>query len=374
MSKHIKTCVKCLMDTTDPNITFNTEGVCNYCLEAEERLPKYRFSEEQVEENIQNLLQQIKTHKKGKYDCLIGLSGGVDSSYVTHLAAKWKLNPLIVHFDNGWNSELAVSNISKILEKTGFDLQTYVIDWEEFRDLQRSFIKASVVDIEMLTDHAIRAAMYRMAKDNNIKIILSGNNYPTEHAMPSAWLWQKADLTNIKEIHKLYGEKPLKTYPTMGLYKAFVYKLLNKLIYLEPLNLINFRKLEAMKVLEDEYGWRYYGGKHYESLFTKFYQAHILPQKFNIDKRKTHLSALVRNNEISLEQARKELAKPLYTQEELSREKDFVLKKLGFKSEDFDRIMKEAPKKHDDYKSDASLRDRLDWWKQKFGYKNPSSI
>lgn len=356
------------MDTTDPKISFNTEGVCNYCIETEEKLPNYRFTNDQVENNIKTLLQQIKANKKGKYDCLIGLSGGVDSSYVTYLASKWKLNPLIVHFDNGWNSELAVSNINKILDKTGFDLQTYVIDWEEFKDLQKSFIKASVVDIEMLTDHAIRAAIYQLAKENNIKVILSGNNFPTEHGMPEAWLWQKADLTNIKHIHKLFGEKKLKTFPTMGLYKSFIYKLLNKLVYLEPLNLINYKKLDAMNTLQNEYDWKYYGGKHYESLFTKFYQAHILPEKFNIDKRKSHLSALIRNGELTLEKAKKELLTPLYTREEFNREKEFVLKKLGLKTEEFENIMKQPPKSHNEYKTDAPLRSRIEWLKRKINY------
>lgn len=354
------------MDTTDPNIVFNSDGVCSHCVEAAAMLPKYTYTNEQVEANIKALLLQIKNNKKGKYDCLIGISGGVDSSYVTHLAAQWKLNPLVVHFDNGWNSELAVSNISKILDKTGFDFLTYVIDWEEFKDLQRAFIKASVVDIEMLTDHAISATMYRLAKENNIKTILSGTNYATEHGLPSAWVWQKGDLKNIKDIHRLYGEKPLKTFPTIGIFKFFLYKMLHKLDYLEPLNLINYKKLEAMEVLEREYGWRYYGGKHYESWFTKFYQAFILPRKFNIDKRKSHLSALVRNKEITLEQAKQELAQPLYTDEELAQEKEFVLKKLNFRPDEFESIMKARPKRHDEYQSSVPLRKKLAAIKERF--------
>ncbi|WP_266205281.1 N-acetyl sugar amidotransferase [Pontibacter kalidii] len=368
MKREVVTCVKCLMDSTDPDIHFNSGGICNYCLEAEETLPKYRYTDEQIGANIGRLLQHIKANRKGKYDCLIGISGGVDSSYVAHLAYKWKLTPLVVHFDNGWNSELAVSNINKILDKTGFDLQTYVIDWEEFKDLQRSFIKASVVDIEMLTDHAIVASMYRLAKENNIKCILSGTNYATEHGLPSAWVWQKVDLKNIQHIHKLFGRQPLKTFPTIGIYKSFLYKILHKLDFLEPLNIINYKKLEAMEVLEKEYGWRYYGGKHYESWFTKFYQAYILPQKFNIDKRKSHLSALIRNEEITLEQAREELAKPLYTVEDLTQEKEFILKKLEFTPEEFEEIMQAAPKRHDEYETSIHLRKKLSSLKEKFNF------
>ena len=367
MKKEEKTCVSCLMDTTDPNLTLNSAGVCNYCEEAEATLPKYKFSNEQVKQNVAGLLQHIKSKKRGKYDCLIGISGGVDSSYVAHLAAQWKLKPLVVHFDNGWNSELAVSNINKILDKTGFDFQTYVIDWEEFRDLQRAFLKASVVDIEMLTDHAIKASMFKLAKKNNIKCILSGTNYATEHGLPTAWVWHKGDLKNIKHIQKLHGTKTLKTFPTIGPFKSIFFKLLYKLDYLEPLNLINFRKLEAMKILENEYGWRYYGGKHYESLFTKFYQAFILPKKFNIDKRKSHLSALVRNKEISLEEAKAQLNQPLYIETQLNEEKEFVLKKLGFTDKEFNEIMESSPKPHDEYPTGIHLHNKLNTVRLKLG-------
>ncbi len=367
MNTNLKTCVSCLMDTTDPKITFNEAGECNYCVEASAELPKYRYTKEQVKANIESLVNHVKSKKQGKYDCLVGISGGVDSSYVTHLAAQWGLNPLVVHFDNGWNSELAVSNINNILNKTGFDFQTYVIDWEEFRDLQRAFLKASVVDIEMLTDHAIKASMFKLARENNIKCVLSGTNYATEHGLPTSWVWHKGDLQNIKAIQKLYGNKALKSFPTIGPFKSIFYKMIYKLDYLEPLNLINFRKLEAMKVLEQEYDWRYYGGKHYESLFTKFYQAHILPEKFNIDKRKSHISALVRNNEISLDEARKQLAQPLYQSEsEFQDEKEFVLKKLGFSAAEFDEILQDSPKAHDSYPTDIHVYHRLNKVRTKF--------
>lgn len=352
-------CVKCLMDTTDPTITFNTDGVCNYCQEAAIMLPKYSYTNQQVEENIAGLLAHLKSKKRGKYDCLIGISGGVDSSYVAHLAAQWKLNPLVVHFDNGWNSELAVSNINKILDKTGFDFQTYVIDWEEFKDLQRSFLKASVIDIEILTDHAIKASMFRIARENNIRCILSGTNYATEHGLPRAWVWHKGDLKNIKSIHKLFGAKKLKTFPTMGPYTTILYRVIYQLDFLEPLNLINFNKSEAMKTLKSEYGWRYYGGKHYESVFTKFYQAYILPEKFRVDKRKSHLSALIRNNEITLEEGKSELNRPIYVEHELLEDKEFVLKKLGFNFEEFVKIMNESPKPHDSYPSDVNTYKRI---------------
>lgn len=367
MIKDVKTCVSCLMDSTDPGISYNEVGECNYCVEAAAKIPQYRYTEQEVQKNIAKLLKHIKAKKRGKYDCLVGLSGGVDSSYVAHLASQWGLNPLVVHFDNGWNSELAVSNINNILNATGFDLQTYVIDWEEFKDLQRAFLKASVIDIEMLTDHAIKASMFSLARKNRITCVLSGTNYTTEHGLPTSWVWHKGDLKNIKSIQKLYGDRSLKSFPTIGPYKAAIYKLVYKLDYLEPLNLINFKKLEAMKTLEKEYGWRYYGGKHYESIFTKFYQAYILPQKFNIDKRKSHISALVRNGEITLEEARAQLAMPLYASEaELNEEKEFVLKKLGFSSREFEQILHEKPRPHDAYPTDIHLYEKLMKLRDKF--------
>jgi hypothetical protein len=268
------------------------------------------------------------------------------------------LRPLAVHFDNGWNSEVAVSNIKSIVGKLGFDLVTYVINWEEFRDIQRAFIKASVVDIEMITDHAIMAAMYAIARKHGIRVILSGQNHATEHCMPKAWIWNKQDLVNLRAIHDKFGEVRLKTFPTLPTWKYLVYRRI-LFDYVLPLNAVNYRKTEAMAVMERELGWRYYGGKHYESVFTKFYQAYILPTKFNIDKRKPHLSALIRNGELTRSQALEELARPLYPAEELSRDKEYVLKKLGFSESEFEQIMAESPVSHNAFPSDRALVDKL---------------
>lgn len=341
------------MDTTDPDISFDEQGVCNYCREAERELPKYRYTPEQEEANIQKLGDEIKREAKGKYHAIVGLSGGVDSSYVTHLAKVMGLNPLIVHFDNGWNSEKSVSNIKKLVDKCGFDLETYVINWPEFKDLQRSFFKAGVVDIEILSDHAIMATMFRLREKYKIKHVLSGSNYVTEHGMPIAWLWRKQDLTNIKGIQRKFGKRPIKEFPTMSSISLQLVKMFGwggK--YIEILNYINYSKEKAMEVLMSEYGWQYYGGKHYESIFTKFYQAFVLPVKFGYDKRKVHLSALIRNVEITREQAMEELRKPPYDPIELNIDKQYVIKKLDFTEQEFDQLMKEKPKHHLDYPSD----------------------
>jgi N-acetyl sugar amidotransferase len=343
-------CSKCVMDTTDEAITFNNEGVCNHCIEAFKRLPQYHFTDAEEKHNLEELEANIKSKKKGKYDSVVGLSGGVDSSYIALMAKRMGLNPLCVHFDNGWNSEIAVNNIKKIVNKCNFDLETYVIDWPEFKDLQRAFLKAGVIDIELLTDHAILATMFKLRAKHKIDYILSGNNYVTEHGLPKSWVWNKLDFKNIKSIHKIYGTKKIKKFPTTSQFKML---LNNKLglggVYAEPINMVNYSKTRVMEELEKEFDWQYYGGKHYESVFTKFYQAYILPLKFNVDKRKVHLSALVRNAEITKEEALEALKKDLYNPSELTNDKQYVLKKLDFTEIEFDAIMKEKPRKHSDF-------------------------
>lgn len=356
MPSNVQVCSRCVMDTTDPEIIFDSKGVCNYCLYLEKLLPAFHFTEEQERTNLLEIKQQIKKDKKGQYDVIIGVSGGVDSSYTVYLAHQMGLNPLCVHFDNGWNSAKAVSNIKKMVEKYGFDLETFVINWPEFRDLQRSFFKAGVIDIEMLTDHAIMATMFEIRKKHGIRYVLSGVNIRTENGMPNTWLWRKQDLVNIKDIQKKFGTIPIKAFPTMGSIRLKLSKLFNLGgVYVEILNKINYNKQEAVKVLQSEFGWEDYGGKHYESTFTKFYQAYILPKKFNVDKKKVHLSALIRNNEITREEALKELEALPYDPADLKKDKSYVLKKLGFTEAEFDQLMTEKPKAHLDYKSDEWL-------------------
>jgi N-acetyl sugar amidotransferase len=341
------------MDTTDPGITFDSDGVCSHCIQADRELPKYKATPAQEKGNLKSIAETIKRERTGNYDAIIGLSGGVDSSFVTHLAKEMDLNPLIVHFDNGWNSETSVSNIKKLIDKCGFHLETLVINWPEFRDLQRSFFKAGVVDIEILSDHAIMATLFKLRKKHNIRFVLSGANYATEHGMPPSWLWRKQDWANIKSIQKKFGTKPIKEFPKMSTLEFQMMKLFNLGgVYVEPLDRINYSKTRAIDILEKEYGWEYYGGKHYESVFTKFYQAYVLPTKFGYDKRKVHLSALIRNGEISREDAIHELEKPVYDPQELINDRDFILKKLGFSNSEFERIMSEKPKSHLQYGSD----------------------
>lgn len=349
----IKSCVICIQnDEHDKNITFNEDGICNYCLEV---MPKY----EEVKKNYKKLpkvINKIKKAGKGKkYDCIIGMSGGVDSSYVAHLCKIHELKPLVVHFDNGWNSELAVDNVYKIISKNNFDLFTLVVDWEEFKDLQRAFIKSDVVDIEVPTDHAITASLVKLSKQHKIKYMLSGANVATESGMPPDWSWRKADLINIKDIQKKFGKEKLRTFPTYSSFQLFWDRLFGfSQERIDILDFLEYKKTDAIEVLKKEYDWREYGGKHYESFFTKFYQAYILPKKFKVDKRIPHLSSMIRNKEISRHSALKELAEDLYDLNELERDKEYFCKKLDFSIEEFEEITAREPKSHLFYKSDQA--------------------
>jgi N-acetyl sugar amidotransferase len=363
MEKNYQICTRSVMDTVaDPNITFDEHGVCQYWYETEKKMQSIRLTEDESRQKVEQMLKEIKELKgNSEYDCLIGVSGGVDSSYLAYLVHEWKLKPLVVHFDNGWNSELSVANIHNIISILGLELYTYVIDWEEFRDLQRAFFRASVVDVELLTDHAISAAMFTIAKQHNIKVVLGGSNIATESFFPSGWSWIKQDLANIRHIHKTYGERKLKTFPTMGLAKRLVFEMspIGKLRYYTPLNYLNYRKDDAMRLLESKLNWKYYGGKHYESIFTKFYQAYYLPEKFKVDKRKPHLSCLIINNEITREEAIAEMKKPLYQPVELEQEKTYVLKKLGFSEMEWEQIMKTPPVLHTAFNSEIRFFESL---------------
>ena len=293
------------MDTSDPDITFDEQGVCSHCRRARGLLASIRITPEESERRLRALTDDIRKAGAGKeYDSIIGLSGGVDSSYAAHLAHRHGLRPLAVHFDNGWNSEIAVENIQRVVEGCGFDLYTYVINWREFRDLQRAFLLASVIDIELLTDNAILAATIGLARDHGLRYLLSGYNTATEHGLPPAWAWHKFDWANIKAIHEAYGTVPLKTFPHISTTEWRLAQLRGRAIEIvRMLDLVAYRRDEATATLAREYGWREYGGKHHESVFTRFYQNAILPAKFGVDKRRVHLSDLVRNGELTREAA-----------------------------------------------------------------------
>jgi N-acetyl sugar amidotransferase len=345
-------CTRCIMDTSDPDIRFDSAGICSHCHRADEILPTVRWTPAASEAALASIASRIQAAAGKEYDSIIGLSGGVDSSYTALVAHRMGLRPLAVHLDNGWDSELAVENIQRVVEHCGMDLVTYVIDWREFRDLQRAFLEASVVDIELLTDHAILAACVRLAQQHGLRYLLSGRNFATEHAMPERWRWPKYDWTNIAAIHRAYGRIPLKTFPHLSTLRWFALRATGRIRVMPLLDFVPYRRDEATATLVREIGWREYGGKHDESLFTKFYQGAILPTKFGIDKRRAHLSDRLRNGELTRAEALEQLSLPLYDTDELRVESEYVRKKLGYDEAEWAAIMAAPPRSHAEFSSD----------------------
>jgi N-acetyl sugar amidotransferase len=352
-------CSLTVMDNiADPSIRFDEQGVCNYWYEYKKAESEQVFTGTEGKEKLDGLAAKIKRDGEGKpYDCLIGLSGGVDSTYVAWLVKQLGLRPLAVHLDNGWDSELAVKNIENIIRKLDFHLYTLVVNWEEFKDIQLAYLKASVVDIEVVSDHAIFATMYKLARDHNISYIISGTNVVTEQIMPPDWLFQKMDFRNLKDIHDQFGKLKLKTYPTFDFRKYVYYSAILRLSPISILNYVPYNKKEVKNLITRELEWRDYGGKHYESVFTKFYQAFILPEKFKIDKRKAHYSTLICSGQMTRQEALHLLNEPLYDPQELKADKEYVLKKFGLSASEFENIMRMLPRRHEEFKMDKHLKE-----------------
>lgn len=354
-------CTRCVMDTTDPDITFDEHGVCSHCLRYDRMVRDIvaRADRGEREGELAEIVARIKDEgRKGEYDCIMGLSGGVDSSYVAYQAKRLGLRPLAVHFDSGWNSELAVNNIENIVKKLGIDLHTHVVDWEEMRDLQLAFFKASVANCDIPTDHAFPAILYREAARHGIKTILSGSNYATEFILPSVWGYQSGDLRHLKDIHRQFGKSPLKAYPTIGFFSQYLwYPYVRGIGTVKPLNYLPYNKFQAKRTIMRELDWRDYGGKHYESVFTRFFQGYYLPVKFGYDKRRAHLSSIINSGQLTREEAMEELGRPTYDPELQKQDKAFVAKKLGVSEAELDEIFQRPNKDYTDYASYAQLFD-----------------
>jgi N-acetyl sugar amidotransferase len=349
----LQVCARTVMDNTDPDITFDENGVSNWWHDYH-RLVAQRPSGAERDRLLEHALARIKQDGAGQvFDCILGLSGGVDSSYMAYLAREWGLRPLVVHFDNGWDDELAVANIEAMVKQLGFPLHTFVMNWPEFRDLQRAYFKASVLDLDVPADHMIFGALHQIADQKKIKWILSGNNFATEWLLPVAWYYSKFDLVNLKAIHRRYGELPLKYLPKLGVWQRLYYQRVDRIQDLKILELIPYSKTTAKKMLTERFGWRDYGGKHYESVFTRFYQGYILPTKYGIDKRKAHLSNLILNGEITREEALVELAKPADDPDRQKADKRYVAKKLGWSDAQFDEILVLPPRRHEEFGTDV---------------------
>jgi N-acetyl sugar amidotransferase len=349
-------CTKTVMDNiADPQITFDEKGICNYYYDYIEKEKKEVYSGENGLDKLNGAISQLKTEGKGRdYDCTLGISGGVDSTFLAHLLKTNNIRVLLVHFDYGWNSELAVKNIENIVAKTGFDLETVVMDWEEFKDLQRSYFKASVLDLDIPADHMIFGALYRVANKYNIKSIVSGHNIVTEYLLPNSWYYKKFDLTNLKNIQSKFGTLPLKNLKSLGHLHLSYYVSFKKIKMMKILNYIEYNKSDVKQLIKDKLDWKDYGGKHYESVFTRFYQGYILPKKFGIDKRKAHLSNLICSGQINREEAIQELSSPPMPKKLMEEDKSYVAKKLGFSKSEFEEVLSLKNVPHEHYGTDEN--------------------
>lgn len=350
-------CNLSVMDNiADPDITFDENGICNYYYEYHEAEKQYVLKGEAGEKKYQASIAQIKADGKDKkYDCILGVSGGVDSSYLAYLAKQAGLRVLCVHFDNGWNSELAVKNIQNIVEKCGFDLYTYVIVWEEFKDIQLAYFKANVIDIEAVTDIAIFSSLDIICKEQGIKHIIDGRNVVTEVTLPLAWVCKNT--SNLRDIHKRFGTKKLKAYPLMSPIRRRLVARSKPFQSWPLLNYVIYDKKHVKETIISELSWRDYGGKHYESVFTRFYQGHILPIKFHVDKRKAHLSNLIFSGQLTKVEALTELEQPIYPAAIFEQDLQFVLKKLGFTQEEFTAYLNAPAVPHANYELSLSIFD-----------------
>lgn len=344
-------CSRCILDTNDdPYIRFDDKGLCNHCRKYDYQANEQVFSGEVAERKLNAIIDKIKQEGKGKpYDTILGVSGGVDSTYLAYLAKQYGLRLLLFHFDNGWNSELAVKNIENLSTKLGYDLSTYVVDWEEFRDVQLAYIKASVVDIEAITDHSAKIATMRLAKKYKIKNVIIGTNVVTESVLPDYWIFSKSDWRNLRDIHRKFGTVKLKTLPVATMWEDWLIRKFSPVTFHSLLDLVPYVKEDVKKLIVEKLDWKDYGGKHYESIWTRFYQGYILPEKFHIDKRKAHLSNLICSGQITREKAIEEMKKPGYDPEQLKIDKDFVLKKLNFSEEEFDAYIKAPRREHTEF-------------------------
>ena len=353
----VKVCVNCVMDTSDPGITFDKDGVCDHCSNFYKNiLPNWKVEEEG---ELNSLITKIKKVGKDRdFDCIIGMSGGIDSSYLTYyVKEKMGLRPLVFHVDGGWNSQEAVNNIEKIVDSLGLDLYTEVINWEEMRDLQLAFFKSGVPHLDVPQDHAFFATMYKFAKKYDIKYILTGGNLSTECIRnPVDWMYYQSDSRQLIDIHKKFGQTPLATFPiTNILWHKLYLPLLFGIKVVRPLDKITYVKEEAVKLLVEKFGWQSYPQKHFESRFTKFYEGYWLPSRFGFDTRKVQYSSLILTNQMSRDEALSILKTPPFDKKSIKHDISFVATKLGISSEELESYMFLPKKNHRDYKSQRSL-------------------
>lgn len=345
--KEYRICDRCVMDTSDVEIKFNSDGVCNHCTDFEAVAKSSWFPGDDGGRKWAEAVKNIKAAgQRQEYDCILGLSGGVDSSYLAIRVREWGLRPLVVHVDAGWNSELAVANIEAIIRHCDYDLHTHVVDWEEMRDLQLAYLRAGIANQDVPQDHIFFSSLYHFATRHNIKYILSGGNLATEGVFPNSWHGSAMDAINLKAIYRRFGKGRLKNYKTISFFESYIwYPLIKKLRTVRPLNYMPYDKKTALLELERTVGYKPYPRKHGESLFTKLFQNYYLPKKFGYDKRRPHLSSLIVSGQMTREDAIDALSIPLYDPVELETDITYFCKKMRIKREEFDALML-APNRH----------------------------
>ena len=359
-------CTRCVMDDSLSGIKFDANGECNFC-----KIHDVSVISSPIGDKGKVLLDKIiiKIKNKGngkKYDCIIGVSGGTDSSYVLYLAKSWGLRPLAVHLDNNWNTDFSMKNIETLVNILNVDLKIIKVDWDEFKDLQLAFLKASVPDAEIPTDTGIVASLYNTAKEKNVKYVIDGQAFRIAGKAPIPWSWE--DGTYIKSVNKKFGKRKLVNYPNLTIYQRLWYTYIDGIKFVSPLNYVDYNVNEVKTFLQNEFGWIPYEGKHYESVYTRFIQTYLLPKKFNIDKRKTHFSALIRSGQMSRDKALNILqTDPPYPEELMEQDIKNVMKKLDLTENDFEEIMKTKPKSFLDYPNNYAVWRFFAFWGVRLG-------
>ncbi len=359
--RKFQVCTRCVMDTTDSKIVFDENGVCDHCLDFEQNVKPNWHTDDRGDAELKDIIAKIKEDGKGRdFDCIIGMSGGADSSYLLHVAVKeYGLRPLVFHVDGGWNSQIAVNNINVMIEKLGLDLYTEVINWEEMKDFQLAYFKAGVANIDVPQDHAFVATLYNFAAKYNIKYILNGGNISTECVRnPLEWIYYGTDMAQIGDIRNKFGTNPMKTYPFSSVLRHKLYlRYIQKVQVVKPLNYFPYIKEQAMQVLANEYGWIPYPQKHFESRFTKFYEGYWLPKKFGFDTRKVQYSSLILTGQMTREQALEKLKAPAIADDDAKHDFEYIATKLDISVEELKKYFDQPNKTYKDYKNQQSLFD-----------------
>lgn len=354
-----KICKNCVMDTTDSNIIFDEQGICDHCNTFKSKIEPFWQTNQNGKLQLEEIVSKIKKESKGKdFDCLMGMSGGIDSSFLLYkMVTEFGLRPLVFHVDAGWNSQIAVNNIERLVDGLGLDLYTEVINWEEMKDLQLSFIKSGVPHIDVPQDHAFFATMYKFASKYKIKTILTGGNYSTECVRnPLEWMYYQSDSIQLRDIHKIYGSGKLKDYPVTNiLWHKIWLPYIKGIKLIRPLDYIPYNKDEAMRILVDKFGYQKYPQKHFESRFTRFYEGYWLPQRFGYDTRKVQYSSLILTNQMTREEALENLKTPPYSQDQVNEDFEYVSNKLGITKEVLWGYFNAPKKTFRDYKSQQGI-------------------